>query len=373
MLPLKTRKKNDTLWFQIPVEHEKIITQSCDPFVLATILIAMKQDKNLIIHGEVSPSLLQNLAEFQAAWHSWRPNVYKLVDIHAEVVKEPDKNTDLDKIVSTFSGGLDSCFTVFQHRTPNLVKIQRNLQAGLMIHGFDIPLEEKEVFNNAVYKSKNILSSVGAELITMTTNLRLFTKLNWENTYVTALASCLSLLQRGYTAGLIPSSSSYNEPSRLYPSNPVTDHLLSSNSFRIIHDGAAFTRLEKIRAIANSQEVLQNLRVCWEGDQKDRNCCRCEKCIRNILHFRILGMDLPACFEKDVTEDQILRMKVQGAQLDALNDTLKAAKYVGISDSWVPALEKCIRHNQLRIFLKKYLPSNIQKRFNVIKRQFINN
>ncbi|MBD2346616.1 hypothetical protein H6G18_21060 [Anabaena subtropica FACHB-260] len=333
----------------------------------------MKQDKNLIIHGEVSPSLLQNLAEFQAAWCSWRPNVYKLVDIHAEVVKEPAKNTDLDKIVSTFSGGLDSCFTVFQHRTHNLVKIQRNLQAGLMIHGFDIPLEEKEVFNNAVAKSKKILSSVGAELITMTTNLRLFTKLNWENTYVTALASCLSLLQRGYTAGLIPSSSYYNEPSRLYPSNPVTDHLLSSNSFRIIHDGAAFTRLEKIRAIANSQEVLQNLRVCWQGDQKDRNCCRCEKCIRNILHFRILGMDLPACFEKDVTEDQILRMKVKGAQLDALKDTLKTAKSVGISDSWVQALEKCIQHNQLRIFLKKHLPSNIQKQFNNIKKNFINN
>ncbi|WP_375515647.1 hypothetical protein [uncultured Nostoc sp.] len=142
------------------------------------------------------------------------------------------------RAISAFSGGLDSCFTAFRHSRGKCGRSQRPLEAGLMVHGFDIPLFEQESFDRAVQKSKLTLASLGLELIPMATNFRDF-KQNWEDTHGIAVASCLMLLQGGYSIGLIPSSDPYHavDLSWGWGSNPLTDPLLSSSTFPIIHDG----------------------------------------------------------------------------------------------------------------------------------------
>jgi hypothetical protein len=368
-------KKQNRLWYKLPAKHREIITNNCDPFVIANILMAMSQSTNIVVHGIVSPSLLQNLAEFQAAWSSWRPNQYKLIEITAEIEQEEyfnqnnHNNQNIDNAIATFSGGVDSSFTMYHHSRKTCGRQQQNIKAGLMVHGFDIPLAEEEAFNSAAKKSKIMLSSLGIELIPMATNFREVIPINWEDTFATALASCMILLQKGYTKGLIPSSFPYNALAFPYGSNPITDALLSSKTFQIIHDGAAFTRLEKIKAISSWKEASQNLRICWEGKQKDSNCCRCEKCVRNILNYRILGIDLPECFEQDISDKQILHTKAKGAQLDALERTLKAAKSAGISATWVTALEKSVRRNHLRNSLINSLPVSIKQQLRQIKKR----
>ncbi|AFZ55623.1 hypothetical protein H6G54_22570 [Anabaena cylindrica FACHB-243] len=357
------QKTRTRLWYRLPYECRELVTNSCDPFVVATILMAMNQSTDLIVHGEVSPSLLQNLTEFQAAWNSWLPNNYSLINIIADVEKEQINNQSSDQVIAAFSGGVDSCFTMFRHRTGSCGRWQRNLTAGLMVHGFDIPLSQKEIFDSTAQRSKIMLSSLGVELIPLATNFRQVIKVKWTDTFATALGSCVRLLQRGFQASLIPSSFPYNALSFPYGSNPVTDNLLSSNTFKIIHDGAAFSRLDKIREIVNWPEALEHIRVCWQGSQKDRNCCCCEKCVRTILNFRILGIDLPPCFEQDVTDNQILRLQVEaGGQLDALERTLKAAKKAGISKSWVNATEICIKRSQIENTLKNNLSPTLKKR-----------
>jgi hypothetical protein len=231
---------------------------------------------------------------------------------------------------------------------------QRNIQAGLMVHGFDIPLEQEQIFNRAAQKSKVILASLGVELIPIKTNFRELAQ-DWEDAFGTGIASCLMLLQGCYTAGLIGSSDPYHALNLPYGSNPITDPLLSSQAFQIICDGANFTRLQKVQAIANWQEALANLRVCWQGSQADKNCGQCEKCIRTILNFRVLGLGLPPCFEQDVTDQQILGIQgLNKAQLIELEPILEAAKAADISDSWVKALDSCIKQHQRAELQKKY-------------------
>jgi hypothetical protein len=334
------------LWYRIPTEYNFLITRSCDPFVTATLLLFMRWKVPTIVHGQVSPSLLQNLEEFQAAWSAWEPNKYKPIEISAEIEQEQPPAQTTDKAVVAFSGGVDSCFTVFRHRTNRCGRWQRNLQAGAMIHGLDIPLEEQQGFADAAEKSRKLLASVGVQLIPIATNFRQL-PLKWEDAFGAGLASCLMLLQGGYTTGLIASSFPYQALSFPYGSNPVTDWMLSSNAFQIVHDGAAFPRLDKIGEIANWEEAMQSLRVCWEGTHKDRNCGRCEKCIRTILNFRILGVGLPECFEQDVTNEQIQTIRVTSGPLTEMERVLEAAKVAGLSASWVQALEICIRRNQL--------------------------
>ena len=342
------------LWYRVPSEHRSLITQSCDPFVVATIFEAMTQATDVEVHGQVSPSLLQNLAEFQAAWSCWRPSWYKQIEITAEVEQEPLNIQPSDKAIAAFSGGVDSCFTMFRHRSGRCGRVQRNIKAGLMVHGFDIPLEQKEAFDRAAEKSKAMLASLGVELIAIATNFREL-KQDWEDAHGTGIASCLMLFQKGYGAGIIASSDPYDALNLPYGSNPVSDWLLSSKAFQIVHDGASFNRLEKIREIVNWPEALKNLRVCWEGSQKDRNCGRCEKCIRNILVFRVLGLGLPPCFDQDVTDAQILSLKnLKKSQLIELDPILATAQANGLSDSWVTALDECITQYRRVDTLKEF-------------------
>jgi hypothetical protein len=362
------------LWYRLPLEYSPLIAKSCDPFVVATIFLAMGQSTDLVVHGDVSPSLLQNLAEFQAAWACWCPQRYRQVEITAEVEREQFK-VESEKAIAAFSGGVDGCFTLWRHRMGRCGRWQRNIQAGLMVHGFDIPLAQEKAFKLTLQKSGAMLASLDVELIALATNFRELQQ-DWEDAFGAAIASCLMLFQGGYSAGLIGSSDPYQALNLPYGSNPITDPLLSSQSFQIICDGASCTRLQKVQEIANWQAAMTNLRVCWEGNQYDKNCGRCEKCIRTILNFRVLGLGLPACFEQDVTDEQILGMKkLKKAQLIELYPILEAAKARGITEPWVKSLDQFIaaNHRQVwleesRAMLRKRLPSSVRSHWQTVRK-----
>ncbi|MEH2069540.1 MAG: hypothetical protein V7K47_15485 [Nostoc sp.] len=335
-------RQRNLLWYRVQAKYSSLLTKSCDPFVAATIFPAMSQGTDILVHGEVSPSLLQNLQEFQAVWSCWQPKRYQQVEITADIEQEHSVDNKLEQAISAFSGGLDSCFTAFRHSQGKCGRSQRPLQAGLMVHGFDIPLSRPELFDRAMQKSRLALTSLGLELIPMATNFRNFQQ-DWQDAHGAAVASCLMLLQGGYSIGLIPSSDPYHaiDLSWGWGSNPLTDPLLSSRTFSIIHDGGAFSRPAKLIQIADWPEALQTLRVCWQGEQKDRNCGYCEKCVQAILTFRVLGLDLPPCFENDVTDQEIARV-LNSNLLSEYAPILAFAKDRSISDSWVTVLEEFV-------------------------------
>lgn len=356
------------LWYRFPVEYYQDFNNSCDSFVIATIFLAMSQGYNLIVHGQVSPSLLDNLEEFQAIWSCWRPKVYSRINIQADQEKECLNMIKKKKAISAFSGGVDSCFTAFRHHRGICGRQKFNLQSGLMVHGFDIPIEE-EVFTKAAHKSQAILSSLSLKLIQVATNFRQVIKLEWEDVFGAAIASCFHLFTKGYTTGIIPSSYSYRTTTFPYGSNAITDPFLSSDSLKIIYDGAVATRFEKIQTLLSWSEALENLRVCWQGEHKDQNCCRCDKCIRNILIFRALGYGLPACFEQDVSNEQISQLRVKGSALDALQATARAIKTVSPEESWTRTLNRCIQRNLIWEYLENILPRKWKKLLSQLKQK----
>lgn len=339
------------LWYRLPVAYKSALTESCDPFVVAYLLDAMHCAADFIVHGEVSPSLLQNLEEFQDAWAIWKPRRYTKVDILADYEREQIP-PDTTATVMTFSGGVDACFTAYRHRTGKCGRWQRNLRAGLMIHGFDMTLRKANDYQRALKKSGILLQSLGMELIPVATNLRkvLFDPVDAQGNF---LASCLTLLKGEYISGLI--AGSFYFPALIFPwgTNPITDPLLSSDSFRIIHDGTGYSRFEKVRQIAEWSETLTNLRVCIVGENKDRNCCRCEKCIRTILSYRAWGLGLPTCFKHDVSKAQILKVRMHSdyETYELIVETNRGEKR---TETWIQAVRLSILLNRMRERLWKY-------------------
>jgi hypothetical protein len=385
------------LWYQLPIKYQNKIPSHCNSFVLAALFLAMDYPAELVVHGEVDRSLLQNLIEFQIAWSAWQPQ-YQVIEITVDREITPKiisslenslekpleiaatlKNQEISKpAIMAFSGGVDSCFTLGRHTKFNIGRQHQNLQAGVMVHGFDIPLDQPEVFAKALVRSQIILDSVGVELIPIATNFRELDQ-DWEDVHGAAIVSCLMFLENIYPLGLVASGPSYK--SLVFPqgSNPLTDRYLSSSSFSVIHDGAGSTRLAKIQAISDWPEVREHLRVCWQGAELDKNCCQCEKCIRSILSFRAVGAGLPSCFPVDVTPQQINVLQVPQAQLEVdFVPILNQAKARGIDQPWVKSLESCIRRHErgyaikaMHRFLRQQIPPKIKKPLWQVRRRLI--
>jgi len=325
------------LWYRVPADLEPALTRSCDPFVLGGLFAAMRSGGKMLVHGEVSPSLLRNLDEFQSAWVLWRPGTYRKVEITAgdEREGEPPRT---GAAVMGFSGGVDSSFTAWRHRRGLAGRQGLDLAAGVMVHGFDIPLEDG-AYRRASENARAMLLSIGMELIPVATNFRALGD-DWEDAFGAALASCLGLLRGRFAAGVIASSYAYSYLTIAYGSTPLADHLFSSRSFPIIHDGAGFTRLEKTRAVARWPEALERLRVCWEGAERDRNCCRCQKCITNIIYFRIAGVERLPCFPLALEDERIAAIPHRDAAMaESTRRLIAVARENGIRASWVEALE----------------------------------
>jgi hypothetical protein len=341
-----------TIWFEIPEEFAGFTTESAEPFLLAAIFKAMGVGGDLRVHGHVAQSLLRNLAEFQAAWHEWLPQRYRIVNISADTTREDLIERPEARSIAAFSGGVDSCYTVLRHSQLESGPGKRNLEAALLVHGFDISLDEADCFARAAAAAKQTLDSVNVKLITMKSNL--FNP-DWENTHGAAVASCLMTLQGRYEEGLIASSYTYTQFHGAWGSNPITDHLLSSKSFTVSHDGSGTIRGEKLAALAKWREGFDNLRVCFSAPERDKNCGICPKCVMTLILCRSRQLPPPKSFPRDFTTQDIL-------SLDKLTPDIgwayvDSARRLAESDlpnePWLSALIRCANFNRVRLELLK--------------------
>ena len=329
------------------------LSSSSDALAIATFLLGARHGADVRVHGTVSPSLLRHLEEVSRMWSLWRPGKYAAIGLSADVEAEATSSHP-DEAVACFSGGVDGSFTAYRHSQGRCGRQRRNVKAGLLVHGFDIALDDPARFARACEGAARSLRSIGLELIGIRTNLRAL-GVDWEDGFGAAMAASLSLLKGRFGKGLLGSDERYDYVTPR-GSTPLVDPLFSTEAFRVIHDGAGFSRTQKVQLLSEWPEGVANLRVCWEGTGPSHNCGRCEKCIRTILNFRAVEAGLPACFPGDVTNDDIARMPVRGpGQLNELVGILEEARRRGRGgDSWVKAVER-------RITLARRGPSHIQR------------
>jgi len=333
------------LWYRIPAECKDWVTDRADPFVLGFLFPAMQNGRPVCVRGCVSPSLLRNLEEFMAVWQAWRPDRYRQVEIIPEQEEEAPDPPEDGQAVMPFSGGVDSCFTAWRHRKALAGRRSTNLTAGVFIHGFDIPLRRSRSFDLSQRRNEELLGSIGMALIPLSTNFRDL-PVSWADSHAAALVSSLTLFGKRFSRIVVASSEPYVSfvTGKIWGSNPLTDRMLSSDRLKVIYDGAEYSRIEKIQSISAWPETLRLLRVCWEGKEKDENCCRCVKCVRNILIFRALGEGLPPCFPKDASDDDIRKLSVKGtfSQID-FTAVMEMAMNRGCGEaSWVSAMREAM-------------------------------
>lgn len=283
-----------TLWFKFDQSVNLPADDDCDSYLLAVLMDAMKENRHIDIKGTVSKTLLGNLVEFQSAWNKWLPDTYSLVDVLADGVR--DGRPPVDGAICAFSGGVDATFSVWRHAKKLCGYRSQPIKLCAIVHGFDIPLEDEVAFKNATARSRNTLRDLRLDLIPIATNFREISKANWEHVFSCALVAALGNFKNHAGTCIVGSSEPYDSLVIPLGSSPITDHLLSSGEFGVMHDGASHSRTEKVREINHWDAGKNNLRVCWQGDLKDRNCGVCEKCVRTRLNFLAVKAPVPAAF-----------------------------------------------------------------------------
>jgi len=278
------------LKYELP--HDILLPEDNDAeaYIIATILLAMAENRTLKIHGSVSRTLLSNLTEFRDAWNCWLPDIYHKIDFEATIIDD-SIYTNNNEAIAAFSGGLDSTFTVWQHSQKLAGYRTQNIKACMFVHGFDI--FRREEYDSAFNVAQKTLASIDIPLFPIRTNYRSIIEQNWSDTHGIALTACINNFKNIYSIGIIAGSFPYNY--NIYPhgSNPITDPLLSSSSSKIIHDGGQFVKHKKALGISDWKIGVQNLRVCYSAEQRNKNCGACFKCIQTNLYFESNNIKRP--------------------------------------------------------------------------------
>ena len=306
------------IYFEFSTPDDQPYPLRARPFLLAFLVPAMQLGAPLELELPVDTVTLNNLMEWQEAMASWNPQSLKVVPIHAPGDAPPEEPGRRGALTA-FSGGVDSNFTAWRNtRGSNPAAYHTSpLEAGLMVHGFDIPLEQPPVFESALDRSRTMLEAASLKLYRLGTNVRSLEKVpghDWEKiSHGIWIAAVLSCYEPWFGQFLIPSTYPYQVMRFPWGSNPVTDPLFSSATAPYWHDGAAYSKLTKMQAIAGLPAVRQHLRVCWEGEQLDRNCGKCFKCIATQICFQLSGVERPEAFPAPYAIGQAANLPVKNS------------------------------------------------------------
>ena len=341
----------DVLWYSLASSAGLPDEADGEPYLLACVMQAMVEGRSLVVHGDVSRALLVNLSEFRDAWTCWGPHEYSSVDFECDAILD-DVHPRSAAAAVAFTGGVDSAFSVWRHVNSRTPALAYRLQRPVLVHGFDIPLADEASFATARDAAQRSLSEVGLSLLAIRTNFQEIVRTNWEHQFAAAVVSAMQFCKGECGIALIGSSEPYDSLVFPWGSNPITDHLLSSATMKVVHDGAAFGRSAKIAAIADWQTGCENLRVCWQGEHHGGNCGRCEKCQRTMFNFLCNGLPVPASLPQEIDYGLLKDISLASpALLSEWQQILITATRRGLDERWMGIVRSKLRRHRLHALL----------------------
>jgi len=308
-----------------------------EPFLAASLLLAMRAGEALQIPGVVSPRLLEGVERIQDIFHVWDRRL-KRVAVESLPGLRAAAASHRRGVACFFSGGVDSFYS--------LLKNAGEITALIFVHGWDVSLDDGPLRAKVSEAIGAAARQVHKPLIEVETDLYAMRKgyVKWRFYHGAALASVALLLSPLFHRVIIPASHSY---SQLFPwgSHPLLDPLWSTEDTELVHDGCEATRTEKVVRIASSDAALQWLRVCFENREGTYNCGQCEKCLRTMVSLRAAGV-LGRCsaFDRPLDLDAVSRMEIREINVRGFaEDNLRFVEKHARDPALAEALRECLR------------------------------
>jgi hypothetical protein len=293
----------------------------------------MLDGSDLVTEYPATEVLLENLEQLQEVFNCWVPRLQKVnIKCGGYAPCAPPS----PRVGSFFSGGVDSNYT--------LLRRKEDIDDLIVISGFDFDMGE-DTFATVLNRLSPIAGAFGKRLLPMRSNFIVFEKacgLHRHLSFGSALAAHAIAL--GYRKVYIPASLTYRQLDA-WGSHPLTDPLWSNGCTKLVHDGADARRIDKIRAISQEPQLMNNLIVCW--NDPNGNCGTCDKCLRTRTALRVLGITLPT-FEPLTSMKPLKQLDPHTpAEVEFLFENLEYARK-NKDDAVVVALTAILRRGEFR-------------------------
>jgi hypothetical protein len=281
-----------------------------DAFLTACFpLAAVYGETRVRIDANPCPMLVEGLHLAHSWWSLWggMPHLAPRIETGGRDRRRASSGKRRGA-VGFLSGGVDSLHMLMRNRQLYRPGDAAYIRDVLFIHGFDIGKRRRNPesirYQAAFRRLEPVAAETGARLVACRTNLRHLRSPPdfWEDRHTGAalaavahaatLDPAFAFIGGTYTvANAVPSGS-----------HPAVDSLFSSQRVGVIHDGARFTRCEKVSDIASWTTALSALRVC-PGTPEDgaANCGRCEKCLCTRLELLAAGVEETEAFGQSLT------------------------------------------------------------------------
>ena len=279
----------ELIWFDVPGVLADSVSRNGNPWLACLLPYAVTLGESLEITLPVDPLLYEGAIAMMQVWDAWYPGERERVELHCDLL-EPASAASTGRVGAFFSGGVDSFHTLLRHEPMGGAILPVHIDDLITVWGLDVPLGNPGAFSRVRENIDAAAAVLGKTTVTMATNLR---ESGWQATnwglmgQGPALAALALVLESRYRRVLLPSSLSYSSI-RVWGTHPLVDPLFSTTRLEVRDDGAHDNRRAKIAAIADNDLAMSHLRVCWMA-QSDKNCGKCEKCLRTLTAFELLG------------------------------------------------------------------------------------
>ncbi|RUO99199.1 hypothetical protein [Hyphomicrobium sp.] len=272
----------DELWFTFPQRYEHLCSRAIEPFAVALSLLASTLDEEICVDEPFSERLSVGLQEYWKIFTTWAPQKFKPIRLVSKGLVA--KAATPAHVAAAFSGGVDSFFSQFPDRDlpPGF-----QTKYAVFVHGLDIPLKDEDIFECAAANYEAMFRDRGIELVRVKSNVRAFVP-DWDLGHGIALCAVGLALGAGVSRFIVPSSMTYTTL-KPWGSNPMIDALLSTEQTQIIHDGAFYSRVDKLSLLKDWEPLRAMMRICYAKPDALHNCGQCPKCRRTMMMLDALG------------------------------------------------------------------------------------
>jgi hypothetical protein len=293
------------IWFRFPAQFAPEGELDASPFLPHALPWCLRRGEPLTIEGPVSVRLLDAVGEIMRVYGSFFPGSMRHpVRVEAEP-RVPGLGRDLT--ASLFTRGIDSWFAVLSAMEDPQLRPPISHVVYLPAGPEHWTSERRDARVDGIRRAA---ARVGLDLIRLDSNIK-------EHFGRGQFSMALVL---GFKNVLLPSDD-MRAGLRAKGLHPFLDPRFSTERTELHHYGDA-SRWQKTERVARLPAALETLAVCKYDDlEADRNCGRCEKCLRTMLALHAVGaLDRCPVFDQPLEVSSLAAIKdVSGSRQDWLD------------------------------------------------------
>jgi hypothetical protein len=285
-----------TLWFECDATYaQDLSSRTCDTFLVASLLPAMRLGLNISVEGAVSSKLFYNLTNYyMEVLPQLVPGLRRKSQLRSDELIRTNWGGEL--VYTGFSAGVDSFCTFITHSDdliPREFKVSRFFFNNVGSHGQH--RDDRKVFRERLKRVTELGAEMDIPVVAVDSNLNSILKMDFQLTHTIRNISVALLFQNSCGKFLYSSAVHYKDvyvgPTYdIGHADPITLPLLSTETTECISASSQYKRHRRTEIVSSYHPTYRSLDVCIAPRRAAKiNCSKCWKCMRTQLSLDVIG------------------------------------------------------------------------------------